>query len=114
MQTKQNTHLPLVFRAELDVINIDRRREWGSAGGEGGRDPKVEDVCRGASPSGGEEATLGGLLRERGSGTMAASWTVRVLVSMAGGRGGGGGRTVAVVLPFLHHGEEVKVAVGDF
>jgi hypothetical protein len=39
---------------------------------------------------------------------MAASWTVEVLASMDGGRGGGGGRTVAVVLPFLCHGEEVK------
>ena len=35
---------------------------------------------------------------------MAASWTVGVLASMAGGRGGGGGRTVAVVPPFLRHG----------
>ena len=45
---------------------------------------------------------------------MAASWTVGVLASMAGGRGGGGGRTVAVVPPFLRHGEEVKMTVGDF
>ena len=29
---------------------------------------------------------------ERGRGKMAASWTVGVLVSMAGGRDGGGGR----------------------
>lgn len=35
---------------------------------------------------------------------MAASWTVGVLASMAGGRGGGGGRTVALVPPFLRHG----------
>ena len=68
----------------------------------------AEDVCGGASPSGGEEASLGGLLRERGRGTMAASWTVGVLASMAGGRCGGGGRTVAVVLSFLRHGARMK------
>jgi hypothetical protein len=52
----------------LNVIDIDRWREWGSAGGEGGRDLKVEDVCGGAAPSGGEEATLGGLPPEKGRG----------------------------------------------
>jgi len=61
----------------------------------------AEDVCGGASPSGGEEASLGGLLRERGRGTMAASWTVGVLASMAGGGGGGVGRTVAGMLRFF-------------
>ena len=65
---------------------------------------------------GGEEATLGGLRPRREAGEkMAASWTVGVLASMAGGRDGGGGRTAAAMLPILHHGEEVvKVAVGDF
>jgi hypothetical protein len=32
---------------------------------------------------------------------------------MAGDRDGGGGRMVAVVLPILHHGARMKVAVGD-
>ena len=52
--------------------------------------------------------------REAGE-TMAASWTVGVLASMAGGREGGGARMAAAVLAILrHHGEEVKVAVGEF
>ena len=65
-------------------------------------------IGRGGS---GSEGCFG---REAGE-TMAASWTVGVLASMAGGRGGGGGRTVALVPPLLRHGaRRVKVAVGDF
>jgi hypothetical protein len=66
MQTKQNTHLPLVFRAQCNQYRSPEG--MGERWRRGGRDPKVEDVCGGASPSGGEEATLGGLLRERGRG----------------------------------------------
>ena len=67
-------------------------------------------------PSDGEEATLGGLLREKVRGNNG-----RIM----DGRGPGVDgwrktrwrrrrRTVAVVLPLLRHGQEVKMAVGDF
>ena len=87
----------------------------GGAGGEGGRDPVAEDVCGGASPSAGRKRRSEGCFGREAGETMAASWTVGVLASMAGGRGGGGGRTVALVPPLLRHGaRRVKVAVGDF
>jgi hypothetical protein len=43
----------------LDIIDIGGGEEWGSAGGEGERDLKEDDVLRMSLPSGGEEATLG-------------------------------------------------------
>jgi hypothetical protein len=57
---------------------------------------------------------LGGLPLERGRETMAASWTVGFLASMAGDRDSGGGRMAAAVLPILCHGARSEVAVGDF
>ena len=52
--------------------------------------------------------TLGGLRPRREAGEkMAASWTVGVLASMAGGKDGGGGKAAAVVLPIVRHGFEV-------
>jgi hypothetical protein len=63
----------------------------------------------------GRKRCLEGCRRKDTGEIVAASWAVGVLASMAGGRGdNGGGRTAAAMLPILHHGEEVKVAVGDF
>jgi hypothetical protein len=59
--------------------------------------------------AGRKQSSEGCRWREAGK-TMATSWTVGVLASMAGGRDGGGGRTAAAMLPILRHGEEMKVA----
>jgi hypothetical protein len=64
MQTKQNTHLPLVSWAQCNRYwlpeGVGRCWRWGGKRSEGGR------CLQWASPSGGEEATLGGLPLERG------------------------------------------------
>ena len=82
---------------------------------QGGRGPKEGDVCDEPPHRAGRKRRSEGCGRgERHGKKMAASWTVGILASMAGGRDGGGGRTAAAMLPILHHGEEVvKVAVGD-
>ena len=81
----------------------------------GGRGPKEGDVGDEPPHRAGRKRRSEGCCRRKAGKTMAASWTVGVLASMAGGRDGGGGRTAAAMLPILHHGEEVvKVADGDF
>jgi hypothetical protein len=45
---------------------------------------------------------------------MAASWAVGVLALMAGGRDGGGGRTVAAMLPMVRHGFKVLIWMNGF
>ena len=81
---------------------------------QGGRGPKEGDVCDEPPHRAGRKRRSEGCGRGERQGKMAASWTVGVLASMAGGRDGGGGRTAAAMPSILHHGEEaVKVAVGD-
>jgi hypothetical protein len=81
----------------------------------GGRGPKEGDVCDEPPHRAGRKRRSEGCCRRKAGKTMAASWTVGVLASMAGDRGGGGGRMAAAVLPILRHdGARMKVAVGDF
>jgi hypothetical protein len=75
------------------------------------RDLKEEDVCDEPPHRVGKKRRLEGCRREAAGETMATSWTVGVLVLMAGGRDGGGGRTADVVLAILHHGIKSKVRV---
>jgi hypothetical protein len=114
MASNANKILTFPSSLVLDIADIDLGEEWGGAGGEGGRDPKEDDVCNEPPHRAGRKQRSEGCCGREASEILAASWTVGVLASMADGRGSGGGRTAAVVLPFLRHGEEVKVAVGDF
>jgi hypothetical protein len=65
--------------------------------------------------AGRKQSSEGCRRREAGK-TMAASWTVGVLASMASNRDGGGGRTAAAVLPIVQHGarSESESGCGDF
>ena len=101
MASNANKVLTFPLSLVLNVIDIGRGVEWGGAGSERGRDPKGrmfadEPPCRA-----GRKRHAEGCRRREAGETMAASWTVGVLASIAGRRDGGGGRSAAVVLPIV-------------
>jgi hypothetical protein len=63
----------------LDIIDIGRGEEWGGAGGEGGRDPKEEDVADEPPHQAGRKQRSGRAARQEAGETMATSWMVGVL-----------------------------------
>ena len=73
----------------LDIVDIDLEEERGGAGCEGVRDPKEDDVCDEPPHRAGRKRRSEGCRRREAEETMAASWAVGVLASMAGGRDGG-------------------------
>jgi hypothetical protein len=115
MASNANKILTFPSSLVLNIVDIDLGEEWGGAGGEGEEVQRRGMFAMSLTIGRGGSDARRAAAAERGRGKMAASWTVGVLASMAGGRDGGGGRTAAAMLPILHHGEEVvKVAVGDF
>jgi hypothetical protein len=87
IRCKPNKILTFPLSLGLNVIDIDRRREWGGAGGKGVRDPKEDDVCDEPPHRAGRKREV--CRRTEAGETMAASWAVGVLALMAGGRDGG-------------------------
>jgi hypothetical protein len=89
MSSNSNKILTFPSSLMLDIVDIDLEEEWGGAGGEGVRDPKEDDVCDEPPHWAGRKRRSEGCRRREVGETMAASWAVGVLVSMAGGRDGG-------------------------
>ena len=102
MASSANKILTFPSSLVLDIVDIELGEEWGGTGGEG-EEVRRRGMFAMSLPigRGGSDARRAAAA-ERGRGKMAASWTVGVLASTAGGRDGGGGRMAAAMLPILH------------
>ncbi len=89
MSSNANKILTFFSSLVLDIVDIDLEEEWGGARGKGVRDPKEEDVVDEPPHRAGRKRGSEGCRRREVGETMAASWAVGVLASMAGGRDGG-------------------------
>jgi hypothetical protein len=109
------SHKILTFPSSLaiNITDIDQGEEWGGAGSAGGGIQRRTMFADEPPYRAGRKQPSEGCRRREAGETMVTSWTVGVLALVARGRDSGGGRTAAVMLPILHHGEEVvRVAVG--